>query len=308
MSTRIVSMVILLAVLLAGCAPSGGADDAAVATLVAAALQTSQAANPPALETAGPQLGYVEGSTCYPSSFIPEMTVYLHNAGSNAITEVPIAMNQMSFSAELEAGSYTAYAWLPDFSFGGSYSQAVACGLSAECTDHSLVNFDVVAGELTGGIAVCDWYGQPGDVPYPPGVQPPADSSSSDTVDSGQSSGGSGSGLGSISGTLSFPSEMIPSMTVVAWSLQNPGQYYYVITGGGAFYQISNLPVGGYQVVAYAAGLAGGYTPAVPCGLSVDCTDHGLATVQVTADQVTGGVDPQDWYAPDGSFPSNPVP
>lgn len=303
MKTRIASVIFVIALLLAGCA-SGNADDAAVATLVAAALQTSEAANPPALETAGPELGYVEGSVCYPSSFIPEMTVYLQKEGSSDPVTVPIGLNQMAFSAELEAGAYTAYAWLPDFSFGGSYSQAVACGLSVECTDHSLVSFDVAPGELTGGISVCDWYGQPGDVPYPPGVQPPADSSSGGQISGGQT----GSGLGSISGTLSFPSEMIPSMTVVAWSLQNPGQYYYVITGGGAYYQISNLPVGGYQVVAYAAGLAGGYTPAVPCGLSVDCTDHGLATVQVTADNDTGGVNPQDWYAPGGSFPSNPVP
>lgn len=294
MSTRIVSVVFILALLLAGCAPSGDADDAAVATLVAAALQTSEAASPPALETVAPQLGSVEGSVCYPSSFIPEMTVYLQKDGGGDPVTVPISMNQMSFSAELEAGSYTAYAWLPDFSFGGSYSQAVACGLSVDCTDHSLVSFDVAPGEQTGGIAVCDWYGQPGDIPYPPGVQPPAQESNDP---------------GSISGNLSYPSNFIPAQTIVAWSLAQPGNYYYVTTSDGvSFYTIANLPPGDYEVVAYTQGLAAGYSQAVPCGLSVSCTDHSLIVVTVTSGQETGGVNPQDWYAPEGSFAANPVP
>ncbi|QYK50389.1 MAG: carboxypeptidase regulatory-like domain-containing protein [Anaerolineales bacterium] len=294
MKPRIASLIIIAALLLAGCAPSNGTDDAVVATLVAAALQTSEAANPPVLETVGPQLGYVEGSTCYPSSFIPEMTVFLQKAGAPEPVQVPIALNQMSFSAELEPGSYTAYAWLPDFSFGGSYSHAVACGLSVDCTDHSLVSFDVVAGELTEGIAVCDWYGQPGDVPYPPGAEPPAQESNDP---------------GSISGSLSYPSSFIPGQTIVAWSLANPGNYYYVTTSDGtSFYQISNLPPGDYQVVAYTNGMAGGYSQFVPCGLSVNCSDHSLIVVTVTSGQETGGVNPQDWYAPDGAFPANPVP
>lgn len=294
MRTRIVSLIFILALLAAGCAPSGNADDAAVATLVAAALQTSEASNPPALETAALELGYVEGSVCYPSSFIPEMTVYLQRQGASDPVTVPIALNQMAFSAELEAGTYTAYAWLPDFSFGGSYSQAVACGLSVECTDHSLVSFNVTPGELTGGISVCDWYGQPGDVPYPPGVQPPAQESNDP---------------GSISGTLSYPSSFIPAQTIVAWSLAQPGTYYYATTSDGvSFYTIANLPPGDYQVVAYVDTLAAGYSQAVPCGLSVSCTDHSLIVVTVSSGQETGGVNPQDWYAPEGSFPANPVP
>lgn len=295
MVSRILIVLCVVALLLAGCAPSNSTDEAAVATLVAAALQTSEAAQPQAVEDlTSVELGYVEGSTCYPSSFIPEMTVFLQQEGSAEVFEVPIAQNQMSFSAELPQGTYTAYAWLPDFSFGGSYSQAVACGLSVDCTDHSLVSFEVVPGELTGGIAVCDWYGQPGDVPYPPGVQPPAQESNDP---------------GSISGTLSYPSSFIPAQTIVAWSISQPGSYYYATTSDGiSVYQISNLPPGEYQVVAYTNGMAGGYTPAVPCGLSVSCTDHSLVVVEVKSGQNLTGIDPQDWYAPEGSFPNNPLP
>jgi len=294
MLRRILIPLCILAILIAGCAPDTSAADAAVATLVAAAMQTNEAANPPVLETAGPALGYVEGKMCYPSSFIPEMTLYLESADTAEVIEVPIALNQQDFSAELEAGSYTAYAWLQDLSFGGSYSQAVGCGLSVECTDHSLVVFDVTAGQTTSGIEVCDWYGQPGDVPYPPGVQPPAQESNDP---------------GSLSGVLSFPSEFIPSMSVVAWSVSEPGTYYYVTTSDGtSYYQISNLPAGEYRVVAYTNGMAGGYSFAVACGLSVSCTDHSLVVVEVKSGQDSGGVNPQDWYAPDGSFPNSPLP
>lgn len=295
MRTRFLIPLILIALVLLGCAPSGNTDEAAVATLVAAALQTTEAGQPPAVQDlTALQLGTVEGKVCYPSSFIPEMTVYLQSANSAAVVEVPIALNQQTFSAELEVGSYTAYAWLPAFEFGGSYSHAVACGLSVECTDHSLVTFDVTSGSTTGGIEVCDWYGQPGDIPYPPGVQPPAQESNDP---------------GSLSGTLSYPSSFIPAQTIVAFSVSQPGNYYYVTTSDGtSYYQIGNLPAGEYQVVAYTNGLAGGYSFAVGCGLSVNCTDHSLVTVEVKSGQDMGGINPQDWYAPDGSFPANPVP
>lgn len=288
---------ILLILVLALTACSGGGDTPSadsIATSVAATLQ----ANATPTNTAAPLTGFVSGSVCYPSEGIPPMTVYLQESGSQTYTAVPIAQNQGSFNAEVPVGSYTAYAWLPDFSIGGSYSQAVPCGLLASCTDHSLITFEVSGGLTTEGVDVCDWYAQD-QVPYPPGIQPP----------SGNNDGGGG-GFGSISGALSYPSNFIPSQTIVAWSVENPGTYYYVITAeGSGYYQISNLPAGHYRVVAYVSGgLAAGYTPAVPCGLSVSCTDHSLISVQVTGGQDTGGVNPQDWYAPDGSFPANPAP
>ena len=115
---------------------------------------------------------------------------------------------------------------------------------------------------------------------------------------------------GSIAGNLSYPSEFIPAMQVVAFGLLS-NEWYVVNTAEGAgSYQLDNLPAGLYQVVSYVAGgdLGGGYTPAVACGLSVNCTDHTLVAVEVVAGQVTTGIDPGDWYAPEGTFPPNPNP
>ena len=222
---------------------------------------------------------------------IPAMTVYLQNTTNNQVTQVAIAVNQGTYNVQVPVGNYNAYAWLPDFSIGGSYSQAVPCGLSVSCSDHSLITFNVAASQNVTGIDICDWYGGPGAVPYPPGVD-------ASTL------------TGSISGNLSYPSEYIPAMQVVAFSINTQFWYMTFTNEGDSTYQIDDLPPGDYQVVAYAAdsGLAGGYSHAVPCGLTIACTDHSLIIVTVVANQTTTGVNPGDWYAPDGSFPQNPAP
>ncbi len=116
---------------------------------------------------------------------------------------------------------------------------------------------------------------------------------------------------GSIEGTLGYPSEGIPPLEVIAFSMTNPGTYFKVETEENqGTYIIENLPEGNYKIVAYPKGgeatFSGGYTKAVPCGLSVVCTDHSLIAVVVKAGEVTKGADPKDWYAPENSFPSKP--
>jgi hypothetical protein len=284
------TLLLMIGALLAACAPAQ-ADASTIATIVAATLQ---AANPTPTAEIVSVNGAVDGTICFPSEGIPPLNVYLHQNGSATGILVPHAQNQSSFSAVVPAGTYTAYAWVQDFTYGGSYSQAVACGLSVDCTDHSLVEFTVTAGATTTGVAVCDWYGNPGDVPLPLGVEVNTQP-------------------GSISGSLNYPSNFIPSMDVVAFSTDSSSYFYVVTAEGSSSYQIDNLPVGGYYIVAYpnmdgVGTLAGGYSAAVPCGLSVECTDHSLFVVTVTSGQVTTGADPFDWYAPEGSFPANPAP
>jgi hypothetical protein len=122
---------------------------------------------------------------------------------------------------------------------------------------------------------------------------------------------------GSIAGNLSYPSSFIPAQTVVAFDVNSASYYYIETVDGQGAYQIDNLPAGTYYVVAYIGigiintgdsteGLMAGYSQAVPCGLSVDCTDNSLIPVTVIIGQVTNNVNPQDWYAPPGSFPALP--
>ena len=113
---------------------------------------------------------------------------------------------------------------------------------------------------------------------------------------------------GSISGTLSYPSEGIPPLRVVAFNIDGLSYRFVETLANVGTYQITGLAPGTYHVVAYSMDgtIAGGYTPAVACGLSVICTEHSLLDVVVLAGQDTPNIAPSDWYAPDGSFPPMP--
>ncbi|MCE1253650.1 MAG: hypothetical protein LWX83_08900 [Anaerolineae bacterium] len=119
---------------------------------------------------------------------------------------------------------------------------------------------------------------------------------------------------GSISGKLSYPSEFIPPLTVVAFELKNnqmSGKTYQQNTETNQMsYQLNDLPPGEYYMVAYVQDpkntLAAGYTEASLCGLTADCEDHSLVKVQVKNGENTGNIDLMDWYAPEGTYPNKP--
>lgn len=114
-----------------------------------------------------------------------------------------------------------------------------------------------------------------------------------------------------IEGRLGYPAETLPAMRIVAFQVAT-GQYYSVDTvAGQATYRLDGLPEGKYNVLAYTlgsdsvpAGLAGGYTQAVMCGMGPECTDHGLVDVIVFSGEITPGVDILDWLQP--NFPPMP--
>lgn len=304
MKKRIAFIVCALA-LLSACAPQ--VDTEEIAAMVAATLQAQQtldAAAQPTSAPAGP--GAIEGAVCYPSHSIPAMNVYFSKVGTlDAPLSFSIAENQSSYSFPVPEGTYLAYAWLPDLSLGGAYTKAIACGLTADCTNHDLVQFHVPAGETVTGIDLCDWYTDPGNIPGPDGnYYNPLEQSN---TGSGQTGSGS---TGVISGFLSYPSSFYPSMNVIAFDMNSDTFYYSTTSEGSNYYEIHNLPPSTYYVIAYLAGedYAGAYTNAVPCGLSVDCTNHNYIPVLVNPGQTVTEVNPQDWYAPEGTFPANPLP
>ena len=242
----------------------------------------------PATETPESIMGTVTGKVCYPSEYIPAMMAYFDRLFAGELYDLPIAVNQTSYSVELPAGMYNAYAWLPDYSLGGHYSQAVACGLKDSCIDHSTLAFEVIAGETVRGIDLCDWYSQD-EVPLPPGYQPVQET-------------------GAISGELMYPSEYIPGMKIVAFEKDGSSWFWTITPAFASEYTIENLPPGVYQVVAYNLefDIAGGYTKAVTCGLTDGCNDHTLVDVIVESGRTTYGIDPWDWYAGPGAYPDMP--
>ncbi len=119
---------------------------------------------------------------------------------------------------------------------------------------------------------------------------------------------------GSISGTLTYPADTMPPLYVTAFQVGTRTYQYVITQPGQATYEIDGLPPGTWNIVAYTvggggfpAGLAGGYTKAVPCGLAAECADHALIDVVVAPGQHVTGINPGDWNAPPGTFPSFPA-
>jgi hypothetical protein len=124
--------------------------------------------------------------------------------------------------------------------------------------------------------------------------------------------------MGQISGSLAYPSEILPPQRIVAFEANDPSNYYVTEVRSGGTYTIE-VPPSTYYVLAYlispqdlgaTPGLAGAYSAAVPCGLTVDCDDHSLIPVRVTPGETVDGIDPVDWYLPPdqiSAWPSDPT-
>lgn len=114
---------------------------------------------------------------------------------------------------------------------------------------------------------------------------------------------------GKIEGRLGYPSEGIPELTIIAFDTLDEKKYFMVDTQiNQSSFTISDIDPGSYYVVAYAKNNenSGSYTKAVPCGLSVECTDHTMIDVIVNPGETASGVEIRDWYAPSGTFPKKP--
>ncbi len=122
-------------------------------------------------------VGMVTGEICYPDAETSPVRLFFQDTASDNIVDFVPETGQPSYETQLPAAEYLVYAWSPDFTLGGSYSLAVPCGLEAgadadqTCTHHAPLAFRVDAGQVTSGIDICDWAGQPGDVPLPPNAE-----------------------------------------------------------------------------------------------------------------------------------------
>ena len=222
-------------------------------------------------------VGTVSGRICFPSEHIPPLNLYLPNMTKNKRIEISIAENQTSYQVQLEPGEYIAYAWTLNFELAGGYTD----------TQHRLKPFEVKAGHTLTGIDICDWYGEPGTIPLP-----------------------SPDHFGRISGTLSFPSEQIPPLHIVAFDVYHNSYHLVDTDTNQQTYEIKNLMPGYYTIVAYEknSGFAGGYSEYAKCGLSPECAeDHTLVTIYIAPGDHFINANPADWYAPAGTFPPDPI-
>src|SRR5205823_5549841 len=121
---------------------------------------------------------------------------------------------------------------------------------------------------------------------------------------------------GTIAGHVTTPSEVIVAQLVYAISIDNPDRAFSTETiFGQSAYSIRGVEPGAYHVHATkrpveprSDGQVTGalYSAAVPCGLNVSCKDNSPLKVTVTANAITNGVDPIDWYTETALIPAPP--
>lgn len=115
--------------------------------------------------------GRIEGTTNYPSEYIPVQIVCAEpvSGGQETCVEAPAGDNELlspPWSIEVPAGDYYVSSHLKDPSDMGSdlgdyrayYTQYVICGMDITCKDHSKVAVSVTSDRTTADITPYDWY------------------------------------------------------------------------------------------------------------------------------------------------------
>jgi hypothetical protein len=94
------------------------------------------------------------------------MTIYARNVDTQQTFSIHVPVDTLEYQIEIPVeGTYVVFAWT-DSGMGGSYSHFVTCGLSVECSDHTLIPIPVKVGETVSGVDICDFYSEE-DVPEP---------------------------------------------------------------------------------------------------------------------------------------------
>lgn len=121
--------------------------------------------------------------------------------------------------------------------------------------------------------------------------------------------------MGSILAKLGYPAGGIPPLKVCVYTLpEKVGEYDSPVKcamteTNQTEIALLEVPVGNYHIFAWPISdeftLSGSFTPAIACGLKVDCKDHSPLTVVVEVDQSTQ-VEIKDWYGDGVDYPKKP--
>jgi len=171
---RYFPLYLLLVLLLTGCSTFfGKLDGKALDLTVGAGNQTETST----LNSGGAATGLVDGVICYPGEQGNGTHLYFIDAGTGVKISQFLLPGELSYTIALPPGSYQAFAW-PDSAnpatrILGSYTQAVLCGLGANCADHTPVTIYIQDGQQISGVYVCDW-SLPADAAPAQVVNPPS--------------------------------------------------------------------------------------------------------------------------------------
>ncbi|MFN2278528.1 MAG: NBR1-Ig-like domain-containing protein [Candidatus Promineifilaceae bacterium] len=122
-----------------------------------------------------PGYGVIEGHINYPANGIPAMEIYFQPLDGSELQMMQTEYGWTKYSKAVPAGVYHVFARVQGDTSdsGGGYTQAVICGLQANCDDHSLLEVVVEEGRARREISISDWYAPAGSFPLPDPVATP---------------------------------------------------------------------------------------------------------------------------------------
>jgi len=124
---------------------------AALAALASAEAPGAAAGTVAALVRAGS----ISGRVVPPPGGHPALQLFLEDVMTSRVVLVPLEPGQLSYAAEVPAGSYHAYTWLPGFELMGGHT---ACHEDAPCSDHALLSIPIEEGSSVEGADIADWH------------------------------------------------------------------------------------------------------------------------------------------------------
>lgn len=110
--------------------------------------------------------------------------------------------------------------------------------------------------------------------------------------------------VGTIEGNLTYPSEVIPDLTICAEEISNPANQYCTKElisdtkySSGRGYKLDVAP-GKYYVYSYFSDptYKAYYSEFVTCGMDVSCPSHAKIVVTVNDGDHLTNINPNDWY------------
>jgi len=156
--------------------PAGAASNSRVA---------SYARTQPGSPAPAALAGSISGHLGYPSEFLPAQAVYAISTDGSRFYRVESVVGQQHYRMlGVPAGDYFVLTVTrmpfrigsndpPPTRFGAGYTKSVLCGLSVDCTDHSLLRVQVRAQSDTPDIDPGDWYVSENAYPLIPAGGPP---------------------------------------------------------------------------------------------------------------------------------------
>lgn len=113
---------------------------------------------------------------------------------------------------------------------------------------------------------------------------------------------------GTVRGNVCYPSDYIPAMNVYLKNKKTDKIYSLDLQENQKPFKFKKIPEGNYIAFAHTIQevstdlndktsiASGGYTHAVPCGLTVDCKDHSLLIFKVEKGKTTKNIQICDWF------------